>query len=257
MEPPPHVPVLADIPMEVAEAFQRAFGSPASKFQIRPTGAEWVPLLERMEKGIIECNANPAHYFSQTAPSCPWCRFESGTGTILFVGQYTVSRSSFDLISVLAKIERIQSPGSAPDLVAHMPVTVQLKASPAAQDFRARLWTRKAAGLAAAGLALFLMMNRMGWGFFVLIPAGILFFGEVSGLAAIRQQRAKAQSDWKSSLESWSRIAGSRRFDEKKNGLLKTAASYRALPGVEKDMLQSLELRSASCRCKGTLRIIS
>jgi DNA-binding helix-hairpin-helix protein with protein kinase domain len=243
MEPPPHVPVLADIPPEVAAAFQRAFGSPALKSPIRPAAAEWVHLLEKMESGIIECKANPSHYFARTAPSCPWCRFESGTGIILFVSQHKASHSSFDLISVLAKIERIQSPGSAPDLTTLMPAASQLRASPAAREFRNRIWARKAAALAAAGLAIFLMLNRMGWGFFLLIPAGILFFGEVSGLSPIRQQHAKAQSDWKSALENWSRTAGSGRFDEKKDGLLRNAISCRALPGVETDMLQSLELR--------------
>jgi DNA-binding helix-hairpin-helix protein with protein kinase domain len=241
MVPPPYVPVLADIPLEVADAFQRAFGSPALKSPIRPTAAEWVTLLERMEKGIIECKANPAHYFSRNAPGCPWCRFESGMGTIVFVAQHTASRSSFDLITVLAKIERIEGPGPAPDLISLMPVAAQLKPSPAAQDFKTRRWTRRAAVLAVAGLALFLMMNRMGWGFFVLIPAGILLFGEVSGLGALRQQRTKAQSDWKTALENWSRLAGSGKFTEKKDALQKTAASYRALPGIEKEMLQKLE----------------
>ena len=246
MEPPPHVPVLADIPLEVADAFQRAFGSPALKSPIRPTAAEWVPLLERMDKGTIECKANPAHYFSRSAASCPWCRFESGTGSVLFVAQHTASRSSFDLIAVLAKIERVESPGSAPNLVSLLSVNAQqLKPSTVARDFRTRLWTRKAAGLAAAGLALLLMLNRMGWGFFLLIPAGIMLFGEASGLEAIRRQRAKAQSDWKSSLEIWNRTAGAGRFDEKRDGLLKTAASYRALPSVERDMLQKLELRKS------------
>jgi DNA-binding helix-hairpin-helix protein with protein kinase domain len=243
MEPPPFAPVLADIPLEIADAFQRAFGSPALKSPVRPTAAEWVPLLERMEKGIIECRANPAHYFSRTAPGCPWCRFESGSGILLFVAQHTVSRSSFDLIFVLAEIEQVESPGSAPDLVSLRPAIAQLKASPAVRDFKVRLWTRKAAGLAAVGLALFLMLNRMGWGFFLLIPAGILFFSEVSGLSAIREQRAKVQSNWKSSLERWNLTAGSGRFDEKKDGLRTTAASYRALPAVEEDMLQKLELR--------------
>jgi DNA-binding helix-hairpin-helix protein with protein kinase domain len=241
MVPPPHVPVLGDIPLEVADAFQRAFGSPASKSPIRPTAAEWVPLLERMEKGVIECKANPSHYFSRNASGCPWCRFESGMGTILFVTQYTASPSSFDLIAVITKIERIEGPGSAPDLVSLMPDVGHLKISPIAQDFRNRLWTRRAGGAAIAALSLFLMMNRMGWGFFLLIPAGVMFFGEVSGHGGVRQQCAKAESDWKAALENWSNSAGSGKFREKKDDLIKTAASYRALPGIEKDMLQKLE----------------
>jgi serine/threonine protein kinase len=79
MEPPPNVPVLAEIPIDMAAAFQRVFGSPALKVQARPTAAEWVP-LKSMEKSIIECKANPAHYFSGAAPSCPWCRIKNHGG---------------------------------------------------------------------------------------------------------------------------------------------------------------------------------
>jgi hypothetical protein len=144
---------------------------------------------------------------------------------------------------MLAKIERIESPGAAPDLISLMPGTDHFKPSPAARDAKMQLWVRKSAGFAAAGLALFLMLNNMGWGFFFLIPAGILFFGEVSALAAIRQQRDKAQSDWNKAVERWNVTAGAGMFDQKKDGLRSFAASYHALPGIEKEMLQDLELR--------------
>jgi DNA-binding helix-hairpin-helix protein with protein kinase domain len=239
MEPPPHVPVLADIPIDVATAFQRAFGSPALKVQARPTAAEWVPLLE--SKSIIECKINPAHYFSGTAPSCPWCRFEAGYGSVLFIAHQPISRSTFALDYVVSKIEEIQSPGPAPDLLSVMPAVEKLMPSQAAKDFKRRIWARKAGGLAAAGVATFLMFNGVGWGFFVMIPAGILFFGEVSGADAIQKQRSNTESVWKNSIESWNRNAGSGKFDEKKGGLLRTVVSYRALPGIERDRLQTLE----------------
>jgi DNA-binding helix-hairpin-helix protein with protein kinase domain len=241
MEPPPHVPVLADITIDMAAAFQRAFGSPTLKVQARPTAAEWVPLLESMEKSIIECKANPAHYFSGTAPSCPWCRFETASGSVLFIAHQPIGRSTFDLDYVVSKFEQIQSPGPAPDLISVMPAVEKLKPSQAAKDFKRRIWARKTAGLAAASLATFLMFNGIGWGFFVMIPAGILFFGEVSGAAAIHNQRSNTESVWKNSIESWNSNAGSGKFDEKKGGLLRTVVSYRALPGIERDMLQALE----------------
>jgi len=240
MTPPPHVPLLADIPLEVANAFRRAFGSPNERSPVRPTAAEWVPILEKMDKGIIACKANPTHHFSQNAPGCPWCRFENGLGTVLFLSPQTASRSSFNLISVLAAIERIQSPGSAPDLVSLLPA-VKVRPSAAAQNFRKRLWTRKAAGLAAAGVALFLLLNGLGWGLVFFFPAGILFFGEVTGRATLRQQCTKAQGDWGRSLENWNNSAGTGRFDEKKAALLKTAESYRTLPSIEQGMLRELE----------------
>jgi len=52
----------------VAIAFQRAFDpSSANGATRRPTASEWIPLLENMEKEIIECRANSAHYYSRTA----------------------------------------------------------------------------------------------------------------------------------------------------------------------------------------------
>jgi DNA-binding helix-hairpin-helix protein with protein kinase domain len=85
------------------------------------------------------------------------------------------------------------------------------------------------------------MVLGLGWGFFALIPAGILFFGEVTGAAAIRQRRSSAEGVWKTSIENWNRNAGSARFDDKTGELLRAAASYRALPGIERDMLRTLE----------------
>jgi DNA-binding helix-hairpin-helix protein with protein kinase domain len=183
----------------------------------------------------------PAHYFSGVAPSCPWCRLEAGYGTVLFVGHQPIGRNTFDLDYVVSKMGQIRSPGSAPDLISMMPPIENLKPSQAGKEFRRRVWARKAAGLATAGLATFVMFNGMGWGFFLLIPAGIVFFGEVTGAAAINRQRSDAESVWRHSIESWDREAGCRKFDDKKNDLLQTAASYRALPSDERNMLQAVE----------------
>jgi len=243
MEPPPHVPVLADIPVEIAVAFERAFGSPSSKVQIRPTPAEWVPLLEKMDKGIIECKANPAHFYSKTATRCPWCRYEAGSRTVLFVLQQPISFSStFDLDGVLARINQIQSPGTAPDLTSVLTIA-NLKPSETAKKLKLQIWARKAAGLAVAGVGIFLMFVGMGWGFLALLPASILFIAEPSGPAAVHRERSRAESAWKSSIENWNRNAGSAKFDEKKDGLLRTAATYRALPDTERTMLQALETK--------------
>src|SRR5580704_12101820 len=192
-----------------------------------------------MERGIIECKANTAHCYSVSAQRCPWCRFEAATGSVLFISHQAISRSTFDLDYIMSKIERIPSPGQAPDLLSLMPTTGDLKPSEAARNFKRRVWARKAIGLAAAGLALFLMVNGMAWGFFLLIPAGILFFGEVSG--DFRQRRSNVEAIWKTSIENWNRNAGCGRFDEKKGELLRAAASYRALPDIERDMLRALE----------------
>jgi DNA-binding helix-hairpin-helix protein with protein kinase domain len=243
MEPPPHVPVMADIPIEVAAAFQRAFGLPRSTIQTRPTAADWVPLLENMEKGIIECKMNPAHFYSRTAPRCPWCRFEAGFGTVLFVHYHPLRRSTFALESILLKIQQVENPGAAPNLTSLMPVARGLKRGQAAKDALGRYIVRKIAGLAAAGLATALMLNGTGWGFFILIPAAMWFFGGVAGVEAIHQQCSVAQTAWKDALKHWDYNAGCGKFEGKQHGLLQTADSYRALPQVEQGMLRDLEKR--------------
>jgi DNA-binding helix-hairpin-helix protein with protein kinase domain len=242
MEPPPHAPLLADIPMEAADAFQRTFGLPNLRPQSRPTAAQWVPILERMEKGLIECNANAAHHYSQSATSCPWCRLERGLGTILFVASYKITQTTFGVIAVLARIEKIQGPGPAPDLPSLFSA-INFEPSPAAREYRNRYRGRKVAGVATAGVSAFLMLAGIGWGLLLLIPAAIIFFGEISGRGPILQQWIKAQSDWKGVADQWSMTAGAGRFDEKRAALLSTAGSYRALAAVELDTLHKLELR--------------
>lgn len=242
MEPPPHMPVLTDVPLDVATAFQRAFGPHlGSAPPNRPTAAEWVPLLEGMERNIVECKTNPAHYYSRNAPTCPWCRFEAGYGTVVFINHQPISRSTFDLEYVLSRINGITSPGPAPDLVSTMQSIGNLRPSQEAKDIKRKAIARKGAGLVAAGLATFLMFNGMGWGFFLLIPAGILFFGEQAGRNDIVHRKSQADAAWQEALRTWNHNAGAGRFEEKRAELHRTGASYQALPGIERDMLAALE----------------
>jgi DNA-binding helix-hairpin-helix protein with protein kinase domain len=58
MAPPPHVPTLADIPADLGGLFRRAFerGGEADR---RPTAADWLAALGRLEPGLAECTADP------------------------------------------------------------------------------------------------------------------------------------------------------------------------------------------------------
>ena len=238
------MPILTDIPPDVASAFQLAFGPYLGNApRNRPTPSEWVGILEAMEKNIVECKMNPAHYYSRSAPTCPWCRFEAGYGTVLFVHHQTIARSTFDINYLMSRIDAIASPGPAPNLTAMMPTVGNLRPSQAARDLKKKSFGRKAAGLATAGLSIFLMFAGLGWGFFVLIPAGLLFFGEQSGRSEIMQRRSQMEREWLAALEEWEAKAGSKRFDEKLAAIRRSAALYRALPSAERDMLSALEKR--------------
>jgi DNA-binding helix-hairpin-helix protein with protein kinase domain len=244
MEPPQHMPILTDIPPDVASAFQRAFGPYVGNApRNRPSATEWVGLLEAMEKNIVECKINPAHYFSRNAPVCPWCRLEAGYGTVLFVFHQAISRSTFDIDYQMSRISAVVGPGPAPSLVGMMPAIVKLRPSQAVRELKGKSFTRKLAGLVAACMSLFLMFSGMGWGFFILIPAGILFFGEQAGRNEVFLRKSQADREWQAALEAWEKNAGAKRFDEKLADIRRAAASYRALPGTERDMLSALEKR--------------
>ena len=55
MEPPPHVPILSDIPSELSR----------------------VEMLARSERELIRCAKSANHHHFKTAPTCPWCRMEA------------------------------------------------------------------------------------------------------------------------------------------------------------------------------------
>lgn len=244
MEPPKHMPVLTDLPTDVAGAFQRAFGPYlGSSPQSRPTAAEWVTLLEAMEKNVIECKVNPAHYHSRSAATCPWCRFEAGYATVLFVHHRTIRPTTFDLEQVMARIGAISSPGPAPELAALMSVLPKPGPSQAAKAIKQKSIERKLLGLAGSAVSVFLMLNGMAWGFFALVPSAFLFFGEPAGKSDVLQRKASAERNWQSATESWINNAGAGRFDERRRALERTAMSYRSLPGIEQDMLVALEKR--------------
>jgi DNA-binding helix-hairpin-helix protein with protein kinase domain len=248
MEPPPYVPVLADIPVDVAEAFQQAFELNSAK--PRPTAGEWVALMETMERGTLGCSANPAHFYSKNAASCPWCRFEAGLGTILFIARETVSRSTFDLERAISLINNIQNPGSAPDLASLMSHTGHLTTSKAVKDFKSNVMLRRGAGLAALGLAVFLMFSGISSGFFVLIPAGFLLLSEASGKRGIQEQCSRVREAWNRSLTDWDRNAGNGRFNERKAELIRAATSYRGLPAKERDELAQLEKKKVQLQMR-------
>jgi hypothetical protein len=94
MEPPPNVPLLTDIPPDMRDAFETAFGK-AGVVTGRPQAADWVRLVESAEKQVIACRASLAHQYLKPARSCPWCRMETAfPGFVAFTTTATSSRAS-------------------------------------------------------------------------------------------------------------------------------------------------------------------
>jgi DNA-binding helix-hairpin-helix protein with protein kinase domain len=94
MEPPPNVPLLTDIPADMRDAFEIAFGK-AGVVTGRPKAADWVRLVESAEKQVVVCRASAAHQYLKPARSCPWCHMETAfPGFVAFTTTATSSRAS-------------------------------------------------------------------------------------------------------------------------------------------------------------------
>ena len=81
VQPPPGTVSLADLPLGLRVAFERAFGMVAGA---RPTARAWVRELDDLERGLTPCAVNGRHRFHPTAGRCPWCRIEGDRPGWLF-----------------------------------------------------------------------------------------------------------------------------------------------------------------------------
>ena len=67
------VPMLDQIPQEIADLFTRAFMYGRIDPKQRPDAIEWYHALERYENTLKQCSKNPAHLYMNSLTSCPWC----------------------------------------------------------------------------------------------------------------------------------------------------------------------------------------
>ena len=159
MEPPPFVPLPSDIPSELANAFEVAFGQIGSS-QRRPTAADWVKLLAQAERDVIQCSESGAHQYFRAARSCPWCRMEHGfPGFLAFAPLIaTTADRPVKLEQLIAAVRSIPTPQIVPGLPTLMPAFNGL-ASQGGQTAQ-KNWRRQYAA-ALSGVFLSVLMFRL------------------------------------------------------------------------------------------------
>jgi DNA-binding helix-hairpin-helix protein with protein kinase domain len=84
MSPPPNSLALNQIPVPLAEAFEKAFSVSTSKGAARPSSLEWLELLVKAQTDLVQCKVHRAHLYFSRLSNCPWCGIEA-RGIILFV----------------------------------------------------------------------------------------------------------------------------------------------------------------------------
>ena len=115
MEPPPNVPTLADVPPDMAKAFEAAF-SRKSALGGRPTAELWVNLLSDSERLLVRCHSVDSHIYFSNSAQCPWCRMERAyPGFIAFVPNFKnySGESAIDIGQLIQTLNSIPDPGLA------------------------------------------------------------------------------------------------------------------------------------------------
>ena len=151
MEPPPSVPLLSDVPKQMADAFERSFGQIGVSAG-RPNAVEWASSLKSAEKELRLCDRNKGHHYFRTAQTCPWCRMEQGyAGFIAFAPPIAPTSTTvpINLAQLIAAIQSVPDPGVAPALPSLMP---QLQLAPTAKATQP-IWTPTYLGCLAASFA--------------------------------------------------------------------------------------------------------
>ena len=247
MRPPPATPLLSDFPPPVAQAFETAFDRGTK----RPTAAEWVGVLERLESQLRRCPDNDLHYFPGSAAACPWCRMElASPGLILFLpplppqsaATATSTPGVFDLRSVWAAIEAVQLPPATPPdpLLPDLDVVASDAAVAAAGTVTARkgwaivVLAGSVIGTAVATPALIVWL---GLGLVGLI----MLFGRPKAARAFHDRALQADRQWTQALADWERRCGGPELAANKKALGEARRQLEALPGELRTQLANYD----------------
>lgn len=248
MDPPPFSPTLHDLPPEMAATFEAAFTADPSRYRMRPTPEWWVTVLSAFEAQLTPCRVNPAHHFAKNAAGCPWCRLEGGMGVSLFpeVGAASTpsqSQQCFDLTAAIKAIERVASPGGAPEPLSFVPKNLRPERSPAAHQARRTLIMRRVAAVLLVAGGVGALANGVPFLLGAVLFLGCFLFREGDTFAALKAALGRAQRDWEQACSAWSAEAGPAAYDRKQGDLAKLVTEYKGLDALEMSKLADLDRR--------------
>jgi DNA-binding helix-hairpin-helix protein with protein kinase domain len=248
MEPPPHVPLLSDIPSELSDAFEIAFGQIGAK-KTRPTAADWVDLLTRSERGLVRCARNASHHHFRTAPTCPWCRMEAAyPGFLAFAPPFSTRGSSkpINVGELIAAIGRVPNPGTAPELSSLMPI---FAGPPSVRATSAKAtWLRSFVGaLAGAGAsAVVFRLSELGplLGLVGLCGSAYLGLRRPPEIANGQKLVSQLSASWRNVETQWNKVKEPHQFTEKRREAEELIRVFQNLGAEEARELTNLKARA-------------
>jgi DNA-binding helix-hairpin-helix protein with protein kinase domain len=245
-EPPPSVPLLADIPQELAAAFEISFGQ-LGVSSGRPRAAEWAGILKRAEGEVIQCAESQAHQYFRTAACCPWCRMESAyPGFLAFAPPFiSVVTAPINLGQLIAAIRGVPDPGVAPDLAATMPLfkgTVSQVATFSPKDLIVRY------GVAMVGVLVSVVLFRLQQpapllGLLTLAGSAFLAARESKSAEAAKKAVSQTAAAWKNVETQWNRVKENREFLELRGQADHLITQTQTLGGEESRLLAGLKAK--------------
>ncbi|MDT5028778.1 MAG: hypothetical protein QOE61_5204, partial [Micromonosporaceae bacterium] len=173
MQRPPNTVGMEILPAPVAALFESAF-APTAGQRRRPSAEDWVQALDQMAAGLRQCGRSPAHHYSQSSSTCPWCAFEQATNVLLFAAPATRSPRAYE--TAYQKLSDLIAAVHRPQPVAPPTAPLHVVADPAAQN------ATKTSGAAWGGYLLGLLLIVGG---LALLPAGGMLVGLGAAVAVI------------------------------------------------------------------------
>lgn len=242
MEPPPHVPALGDFGSEVQDTFERAFSRASETGNGRPSPADWVGVIGRLQSNLITCGIDRSHHYHNSKATCPWCKLEQGIGRSLFAAQLVTPTSTANIGEIIAQINRISSPPFPPRAEDIMPSMQGLKISDAAKSKRKSRAISMTLALMAFGVGLYVAAVVQGFIGIVIAGISLMYFFSAKGeMRPFETELELSKTEWKNLRQMWEKHAGPEIFEGQKAHYLELASVHAGLPQKEKEKLAELE----------------
>jgi DNA-binding helix-hairpin-helix protein with protein kinase domain len=252
MEPPPGVPLVGDMPTEMADAFEIAFG-PFGASVARPKADDCIQLIRRAEKQITQCARNSAHHYFSQSKGCPWCRMESTyPGFLAFVSNAIFTApSATNLAQLIAAIRSVPNSGAAPNLMAMMQ-PFQGNPSPSVVAAGQRWISRYVAGIVSTLGSFELMQLPLPGplaGLLMLAGGVLLAYRHSDAATSIKKAAGQARAAWQAIEDRWNQLSD-KPFTTLRNEAEEAVRKLNGLPNDETRQLAELKSKQHESQLK-------